>query len=152
MKNKLSIILSIAASLALIGATVFAPQSALAQSGDGTGTLTASGDGLAGIRGQGNIRISGNGVLMIRDQAGDASIRVTGNGQRVELPGGWIRYVGFQGEATVSGNKVTVALSGYDIHLEASGSGKFVLRGNGTYQVGHLSGSWTEGPEVHSLP
>lgn len=152
MKNKLSILLSIAASLALVGAAIFAPQSALAQSGDGTGALAASGDGLAGIRGQGNIRISGNGVLMIRDQAGDASIRVTGNGQRVELPGGWIRYAGFQGEATVSGNKVTVALSGYDIHLEASGTGKFVLRGNGTYQTEHLSGSWTEGPEVHLLP
>ena len=151
MKYIFSKLLPIAVVIALIGVTAFFPQTVLAES-DGTGSLTASGDGLAGIRGQGNIRISGNGVLWIRDLAGDASIRVTGNGQRTILPSGWIRYAGFQGEATVSGSKVTVALSGYDIHLDASGTGKFVLRGNGTYQAGHLSGSWTEGPEIHSLP
>ncbi|MBU4226038.1 MAG: hypothetical protein KKC71_09495 [Chloroflexi bacterium] len=41
-----------------------------------------------------------------------------------------------------------MALSGYDINLEASGTGKFVLRGNGTYSTGEGSGSWTEAVQV----
>ncbi len=150
--KRLSLVFSIAAVIALLGATAFAPQTALAASGGGTGSLTASGDGLAGLRGNGTVNISGNGILWIRDRAGDALIQVSGNGRRAELPSGWIRYVGFQGSAEVSGSNITVALSGYDIHLEASGTGKFVLRGNGTYQVNGLSGSWTEGPVIHSLP
>lgn len=150
--KRISLIFSIVVTLALLGATAFVPQIALADSGGGTGHLTASGDGLAGLRGNGTINISGNGVLWIRDRAGDAFIQVSGNGRRTELGNGWIRYAGFDGNAEVSGSAITVALSGYDIHLEASGTGKFVLRGNGTYQLGELSGSWTEGPEIKSLP
>jgi hypothetical protein len=157
MKNKhLTLIFSIALLAALVGAGVFAPQAVLAQSGGGSGTLTASGDGLAGIRGSGTVTISGNGILWIRDRAGDASIQVSGNGTKRELSNGWIRYAGFQGEAVVSGSQITVALSGYDIRLTASGTGKFVLRGNGTYTVEKggfiVTGAWTESAEVSSMP
>ncbi len=150
-------IAALALILALTGAIAFVPQTASAESGGGTGTLIASGDGLAGIRGNGTIHITGNGILYIRDHAGDASIQVTGSGQRTELPNGWIRYLGFHGTADVSGSMITVALSGYDINLQASGTGKFLLRGNGTYSVERdgvviLSGTWTESAEVQQLP
>jgi uncharacterized protein YigE (DUF2233 family) len=140
-----------------VGAVIFAPQTAYAQSSDGTGTLTASGDGLAGIRGNGKVKISGNGILWIKDHAGDAEINVTGNGIKRELSGGWIRYGGFQGQATVSGSQITVALSGYDINLKATGTGNFVLRGNGEFSVEKdgmiiLNGNWSNKTEVYSLP
>ena len=136
---------------------LFVPQSALAQSGGGAGTLTASGNGLAGIRGDGTVTVSGNGILWIRDHAGDASVNVSGSGEKRELPNGWIQYIGFQGQATVSGSWLTVALSGYDIHLQASGAGKYILRGNGTYSVERdglivVSGAWTEDAEVMTVP
>lgn len=153
MKSKqLYSLFAIAAIVALIGAGAVAPQTAYAQSAGGTGTLTASGDGLAGIRGNGSIYITGNGVLWIRDHNGDAVINVSGYGERKVMPNGWIRYIGFHGEATVSGSWVTVALSGYNIYLQASGTGKFVLRGEGTYDTGKFSGVWSENVEVIPLP
>ncbi len=158
MNNKrFTLIFAIAFAFALVGAGIFALQPALAQSGGGTGTLTASGDGLAGIRGNGRVEISGNGILWIKDHAGDADINVSGNGVRHEMPGGWIRYTGFQGQANVSGSSITVALSGYNINLRATGTGSFVLRGNGEYSVEKdgiivLSGTWSETTEVLSFP
>jgi hypothetical protein len=125
---------------------------AFAQGGGGTGTLKAWGDGLAAIRGNGTVVISGNGILWIRDHVGDASIHVTGSGVRHELPNGWIRYTGFNGEAEVSGSMITVALSGYDIKLMATGTGKFVLRGNGRWETEHASGEWSSTGEVLSFP
>ena len=148
----------IAAIILVVGMALAGPQVALARQGGGTGTLTASGDGLAGLRGDGTIVISGAGVLWIRDHAGDASIEVSGQGVRRESPGGWIRYIGFDGEATVSGSAVTVALSGVNIDLEATGTGHFVLRGQGEYSVSGpdgtvlLEGTWTEEARVLELP
>ncbi|GAB4505850.1 MAG: hypothetical protein Fur0043_28500 [Anaerolineales bacterium] len=62
-----------------------------------------------------------------------------------------------QRHGKVSGSQITVALSGYDIHLEASGTGRFVLRGNGSYSVEKdgqmvVTGAWTEETEVLSIP
>jgi len=157
MKNNRFYIFAMAVLIALIGATTCTPQAACAQSGGGTGTLTASGDGLAGLRGNGTVTISGNGILWIRDHNGDATIQVSGSGFRRELPNGWIRYVGFNGSATVSGSLITVALSGYDISLQATGTGRFVLRGNGSYTVQKdgtviMSGVWPERAEVLRMP
>lgn len=125
---------------------------AYAESGGGTGTLKAWGDGLAALRGNGTVVISGSGILWIRDHAGDASIHVRGNGVRHELPNGWIRYTGFNGEAQVTGSLISVALSGYDIELAATGTGKFVLRGNGGWETEHASGEWSSTVEVLSFP
>lgn len=150
-------IFCLAMTLALALSVLAAPQTALAQSGGGTGTLTASGNGLAGIRGNGTVTISGNGILWIRDDAGDAIINVSGNGRRVELPSGWIRYTGFHGQARVSGSKITVALSGVGIEMQATGTGKFVLRGIGSYTVEKdgvtiMTGVWAETAKVMQLP
>ncbi len=150
--KRFSLIFSLAVVVALLAATSLAPQTALADSGGGTGTLIASGDGVAWIRGNGVIHMSGNGLLEIRDFAGNAVIQVTGTGQKVIKPGGRILYIGFQGTALVSGSDVRVSLSGYNIHLEATGTGKFVLRGNGTYEVNGVPGLWTKRPVIHTLP
>ncbi len=155
--RRFTLLTALAVTLTLLGALALAPQPALADSGGGSGTLTAAGDGLAGIRGNGTVTISGNGILWIKDHNGDASISVSGTGVRRELANGWIRYTGFQGQAVVSGSRITVALSGYDIRLHASGSGRYVLRGNGTYSVERdgvviAEGAWAEAAQVQSLP
>jgi hypothetical protein len=142
-------------TLVLMLAVLAVPQAVYAQSGSGDGTLTASGDGLAGLRGSGTVTISGSGVLMIRDSGGDAQIDISGSGRRTELPSGWIRYSGFNGAATVSGSKITVALSGINIEMQASGTGKFVLRGSGSYSLEKdgvtRTGVWSEQVEVRQL-
>lgn len=101
--------------------------------------------------------ISGNGILWIQDRGGDAVINVSGNGIRSEGENGWVRYAGFDGQATISGSQITVVLSGYDINLEATGTGRFVLRGKGSYSVEKdgiivLDGVWTEEAQVFSIP
>lgn len=150
--KRLSLIFSLAVMLALLAAVSFAPQTALADSGGGAGTLTASGNGFAWIRGNGDISISGSGVLEIRDHAGDAVIQVSGVGRKVELPGGLIRYIGFRGNAEVNGSDVSVSLAGRNIHLEAVGTGQFILRGRGMYEVNGAPGLWTRTSVIHSLP
>ncbi|MFQ5400665.1 MAG: hypothetical protein ACE5E7_13850 [Anaerolineae bacterium] len=155
-KQQFRSILAVAVMIGMFAFVLSAPQTAAAQSGSGSGTLIADGDGLAGIRGNGEVSISGNGILWIRDDAGDAEIEVSGNGHKVELPSGWIRYTGFDGEAEVHGSRITVALSGVNIHLEATGSGKFVLRGSGTYSVESdgetITGVWPDRVEVQRIP
>lgn len=138
--------------VSVVCASLIPLETASAQSGGGTGTLKAWGDGLAAVRGNGTVVISGNGILWIRDHAGDASIHVSGSGVRHELPNGWIRYAGFNGEARVTGSLISVALSGYDIELVATGTGKFVLRGNGRWETAHASGEWSSTGEVLSFP
>ncbi|MCD6401691.1 MAG: hypothetical protein J7L73_07155 [Anaerolineales bacterium] len=138
--------------VALVGLLFVFPSAAYADSGGGSGTLKAQGDGLAGVRGNGEITITGNGVLWFKDHAGDAQLAITGNGVRRVLPGGWVRYTGFSGELHVIGSGVTVALSGYDIDLTAEGTGRFVLCGNGHYQTGYSSGDWSRGFQIMSYP
>lgn len=155
--NKKTLIFTLVMVFVFVGGTAFAPQVAYAQSGGGTGTLKATGDGLAGIRGSGDVTISGSGVLWIRDRAGDALIQISGSGNRREGENGWIRYSGFNGEASISGSAITVALTGTGIDLEATGTGRFVLRGSGSYTVEKdgiiiLDGIWTEEAQVFSIP
>jgi hypothetical protein len=114
-----------------------------ANSESGTGTLTASGRGRAAVKGTGEINITGAGVLMVRDKGGDAIIEVDGKGTRSELSNGWIRYKGYEGSAYISGTDVEVVLTGVNIDLLVNGTGKVILRGRGTYQVGDLKGVWT---------
>lgn len=153
---KLKRLITIAAVLGVLALTalpVFAQEQ-----GGGTGTLEATGDGLAGIKGDGTVTVSGDGMLWIQDLAGDASINVTGQGNYVELPNGWIRYQGFDGSATVSGSSIIVALNGTGIELTASGTGKYILRGEGSWMVYKedgtvaASGQWTEKAEPIDIP
>lgn len=131
------------AALVVVG-TAFTPHVVHAESDGGEGVLVAEGDGIVGVRGNGTINITGNGVLWIVDHEGDAEIEVSGEGRKQELANGRTRYVGFEGEAMVSGSRVTVVLSGYDITLEASGIGRFWLRGEGSFSTGAIEGDWQE--------
>lgn len=143
----------IVSALTLVLVAVLLTTAAVAaEQGGGSGTLTAQGDGIAGLRGNGKVTISGSGILYIRDQVGDASIVVTGKGTKRELHNGWMLYAGFDGEAQVSGSQITVALSGVNINLKATGSGKFLLRGEGTYETSKGSGAWTDKGKVIALP
>lgn len=104
----------------------------------GTGELHAWGDGLAGVRGNGTVIVSGSGVLYFRDRAGDADWSVSGTGERRDLPSGWIIYYGFDGTFQVTGSHITVTLSGYNVDLQAKGTGLAILHGEGEYEVnGH---------------
>jgi len=108
---------------------------------EGTGILTAQGDGLAFLHGGGKIDLSGAGTLWIRDIAGDATIEVEG-GEYKEFPDGWIQYGRFEGTAHIEGSKISVLMVGVDIELTASGTGYARLRGHGTYDLNGMTGEW----------
>jgi hypothetical protein len=133
-------------SLCIVLLCLAVPLAAFAQSGStsetGTGTLTAQGNGRASVQGNGSVIISGSGVLTIQDFAGDAVITVSGDGARRER-GQSVIYVGFAGTAEISGSDVRVLLRGRNIDLTASGSGRVLLRGTGSYTINGESGSWS---------
>jgi hypothetical protein len=109
-----------------------------------TNKLHAWGDGMAGVQGNGTVTITGNGIVYFRDHAGDATWSASGKGTRRDLPSGWIIYAGSDGTFEAQGSHITVALSGYDIELWATGTGRAVLRGNGEYEIDGQHRDWTE--------
>jgi hypothetical protein len=113
-----------------------------AQGSQSEGSLTAQGDGVAILRGRGTVDLSGNGILWIKDAAGDAVIEVTGSGQKEEFPDGWIQYAGFHGTAHVEGSRIGVIVAGVDIELAAQGRGMARLWGHGSYQSPDWAGEW----------
>jgi hypothetical protein len=141
--KKVSGLFAVVAALTMSLAAM-APQTAFAQSGSGTGTLTAQGNGLAWFSGSGTATVSGSGVLRIRDYGNDAqvSVQATKGAKRV-LANGWTRYIGFEGTVTIIGDTFYVELGGKDINMSLDGTGKYVLRGTGTYTTSTESGSWT---------
>ncbi len=141
-----------AIALALVAMVALSVPAFAAEEGAGTGTLTAQGDGMARMRGSGSVALSGTGTLYIQDFAGDASIEVSGKGRRQELRHGAIMYAGFDGTARVSGSQIAVSLSGKNIELQATGAGKFYLRGHGTYETDKGSGVWRSEGKVIELP
>lgn len=147
MKSRIAQALGLAFVLALLLTSV-----AAAEQGGGTGTLTAKGDGLAALRGSMTVTLRGSGMLLIRDQGGDATIQVNGRGYKKELPGGTIVYIGFNGKAEITGSAVTVALRGRGIKLEATGTGRYLLRGHGTYHTEKGDGEWSEAGATGTLP
>ncbi len=138
MKSKRFVFSALALSLL---AALLLPTIALAASGGGEGTLIAWGSGKGVVQGNGTISIAGNGNLWIRDDAGDAYIYVSGEGEKQEHPNGWIHYEGFDGRATITGSDVTVVIAGYQIRMYARGSGRFALRGAGGYRT--TGSGWT---------
>ncbi len=147
MKSKLIAAFTLALSAVLLMTAIVA-----AEQGGGTGTLTAEGDGLAAMKGNGSITISGSGVLSVRDIGGDANINVSGKGIKREPNDRTVIYIGFDGQAQISGSNIVVSLKGKNIQLEAVGSGKFVLRGQGKYHTDKEDGVWTEMGKVITLP
>lgn len=116
-----------------------------AQEPQDKGSLTAQGDGIAVLWGKGVVDLNGNGILWIKDGAGDAVIRVTGQGEKKEFPDGWLQYAGFHGTAHVEGSRVTVGVAGVEIDLNAHGRGRVWLWGHGSYQSPGQSGEWRTG-------
>ncbi len=146
MKTRIVQALALAVLLAIALTTV-----AAAETGSGTGTLTARGDGLAALRGNISVTLRGAGLLIIRDQAGDASIHVNGRGYKKQLSDGTVAYIGFDGKAEIKGSAITVVLRGRNIKLEAAGTGSFLLRGRGTYHTEKGDGQWSEKGEPVTL-
>lgn len=108
----------------------------------GRGSLTAEGDGIAILRGRSTVDLSGNGILWVKDVAGDAVIEVTGSGQKEEFPDGWLQYAGFHGTAHIEGSRIAVIVAGVDVELTAEGRGMAWLWGHGSYQSSHGTGEW----------
>ena len=111
----------------------------------GNGALTAEGDGIAILGGKGRVHVEGNGILWIKDFAGNASIEVTGTGEKTVFPDGWVQYAGFHGQADVAGTRIIVVIAGVDIELSAEGRGRVILWGHGTYERNGQDGEWREG-------
>lgn len=147
MKAKLVSALGLALVAVLLVAAV-----ASADQGGGTGTLTAKGNGLVVLRGNISVTLSGAGILVIRDRVGDAQIQVTGRGFKKELKNGIAAYIGFDGQAQISGSAVDIALRGRNIELEATGTGHFLLRGHGSYHTIKDDDAWTTEGKVAALP
>ena len=113
----------------------------------GTGEVHAWGDGMAGVEGNVETTMTGNGMLFIRDRGGDGDWNVSGTGRRRHLPGGWTMVIGFGGTVEARGSRITVLLSGYDIDLWAEGTGVALLFGEGGYVARHGDAPWsTERP------
>ncbi len=147
MKTRIVQALGLAVVLAVLLTTV-----AAAESGAGTGTLRAKGNGFVALRGNLSVTLTGSGLLVIRDVAGDATIAVTGRGHKKQLPDGAIAYLGFDGKAQISGTDIKVSLRGSNIELEAAGTGKFLLRGHGSYHTDKGGGAWKQDGTVVILP
>ena len=155
-KRKATLLLALVAALAMVSAGSVAVASADEGGADpaakdelglyGRGWLKAEGDGIAVLGGRGVVDIEGNGLLWIRDFSGNATIRVTGHGQKEEFPDGWVQYSGFHGTAHLEGTRMVVVLAGTDVELEARGIGRALLWGHGTYSRGNQadedSGEW----------
>ena len=107
----------------------------------GKGTLQASGNGAARIKGRtdeiedGIVKISGNGILLIRDFKGDINTKITGYGGKVELKKDHWLYYGFKGNAEIRGSGFMINLLGEDLEIYAKGRAAVFLAGEGSYKV-----------------
>lgn len=125
------------------------PFSAMAQETRlGTGTLTADGDGRAVVRGSGDLSISIEGKLVVKDfGASNATLDITCDGIETErLLNGNVRKYVCRGDAsgTVSGENIKIKATGLNISLTATGTGVARLYGDGTYTFNDQPGEWTE--------
>lgn len=146
MKKKLSLVLlaiALVASLGFVSVANAPVASAKKAEVRGTGTLTAKGDGIAILNGEGVVDVSGNGILWVKDVAGNATIKVTGHGEKRLFADGWTQYAGFNGTAHVEGTKVIVVLAGVDVELSAQGRGWAILWGHGTYEKKGKTSPWS---------
>jgi hypothetical protein len=142
MMKRAAVAAGLAVSLLLLLSSV-----AFAADLRGTGEVHAWGDGMAGVEGNVETTVTGNGVLFIRDRGGDGEWSVSGTGRRRHLPGGWTMVIGFGGTVEAQGSRITVVLSGYDIDLWAEGTGVVLLFGEGGYVTRHGDEPWsTERP------
>ncbi len=125
----------------------------------GTGWVEAHGNGTAGLKGNlDTLRISGDGVLYYWD-GGETDVPiVTGHGRRIELPNGWVKWIGFNGTFSLdNADHVKVVLRGQNIDLYASGTGTIWLHGHGTYTHERadgiiVHGVWDASESTNEMP
>ena len=107
----------------------------------GKGTLEAEGNGACRIRGRtdtvedGIVKITGNGVLTIRDLEGDIEEKITGYGGKVELKKDLWLYYGFNGSAEIKGSGFVLNIVGGDVEIYAKGEAAVFLACEGSYTV-----------------
>lgn len=147
MKRTFSLLLATMLLLTSIG---FAPavlaDDANAEQADvefaGMGKLSAQGDGIAVLSGKGKVDLSGNGILWIKDLAGNAQIDVNGFGSKKVFPDGWIQYAGAHGTAHIRGSNIRIVIAGVNIDFQARGRGTALLWGHGTCTFNGKLGQW----------
>lgn len=110
----------------------------------GRGVLDAQGDGLVAVKGKMDLNVTADeGVLLVRDLAGDAVVRVEGDGRTTNW-NGFTVYLGFDGDAHVIGTHVAVIVVARNIDLHVVGVGWAYLKGQGTFEVNnHGPFRWT---------
>ncbi len=138
MLKKLGLITAIIATIAVASVAMAPAASAEGERDDvvlrGRGVLDAHGTGVAAVKGRVDMQVNANrGILLVKDIAGDAFVRVDGNGGTAEW-NGFTVYFG-SGEATIVGSHVAVVVVGTDIDLHAAGKGWAYLKGHGRYFV-----------------
>ncbi|WP_420628326.1 hypothetical protein [Candidatus Leptofilum sp.] len=131
--------------------SLFVVTAVSADTATGTGWVEAHGSGVAGLKGNiDRLHINGHGVLYYYDGGQTDTPHVTGVGRKIELPNGWVKWVGFHGSFHLEdADHVKVVLHGRDIDLYASGTGSIWLRGHGTYTHGRADGTIVHGLWSH---
>ncbi|MEM2878763.1 MAG: hypothetical protein QXG10_04405 [Candidatus Hadarchaeales archaeon] len=104
-------------------------------------TVTVSGSGTLVAWGNGSAHISVTGAVHVRARiegtmivSPDANVVTSGTGTRTELENGWVQYEGYGG-AVVTGNEITVDISGTGIRLVVCGTGTATLTGTGGFRT-----------------
>ncbi|WP_367343717.1 hypothetical protein [Methanomethylovorans sp.] len=118
------------------------------------GVVSLNGDSTLVARGNGTVVLSGdmvaemtidNAQLVIKDHAGDAKIKIIGNGSEIflELDNAHapeqkraLVYFDLTAKVNISGSRITVMVEGKELDLKVEGTGNAVLSGKGTYMAG----------------
>ncbi len=117
---------------------------------DQRGTITASGGNMAAVTGLINLDASGmNGVLLVKDQDGGATVKTDGTPNRAN----WFGFTVYTGvhTATVTGANVGVILVSQRLDLHVTGRGLAHFRGTGTYNGSTGRGAWSSGGSAVAL-
>jgi len=122
----------------------------------GTGSIFIQGSGTANIRGNGevNIQANGSGEVLVVDRAGDVEVNTHGQGTKEIINDSKTQYTGV-GEMDVQGSDMTVRISGTNLVITATGSGRATMVGSGTYKTSNASAANTlpkEGIKINFTP
>lgn len=112
------------------------------------GVITAEGDGLVAINCNGDITITGKGMLFIVDRTGDTIIEVESNqryfhNEREKRGNTTHTYRRFDGTAVISGEDMAVVMQGINMQVSISGTGMMMLEGIGEYTVESNTVEWS---------